>query len=123
VLKISLPNTVLQDKSWNLNILIFMTSPSTITRKSVSLTHLDAELRAQLEAASLEANGLQSELVEAAADGHSEAVQQQEVVAAIQEELLKEEANLAAADAALNEVATDKALDQIAAEMAVNEIG
>ncbi len=34
-----------------------------------------------------------------------------------------EAANLAAADAALNELAADQALDEIAAEMAINEIG
>ena len=58
-----------------------------------------------------------------AAAGQSEAVQQQEVVAAVQEELMKDVASLEAADAALNELATDAALDEIAAEMAVNEIG
>ena len=83
------------------------------------ICYLDAQLRAQLEAASLEAAGLQSET--AAAAGGSQ--QQEEAVAAIQQELANDVASIEAADAALNELATDQALNEIAAEMAVNEIG
>jgi len=81
---------------------------------------LDAQLRAQLESASLEAAGLESELADpsrGSGSGHDEDV------AAIREELIQEAASLAAADAALNELAADKALDEMAVEMAINEIG
>jgi hypothetical protein len=71
----------------------------------------------------LEANGLQSELLEAAAMGQPEAVPQEEVIEAVQNQLAEDVASLDAADAALNELAAEKALDEIAAEMAVNEIG
>jgi hypothetical protein len=81
----------------------------------------DAQLRAQLDAASLEAAGLESDDLADPSRGSGSGHEAD--VAAIRQDLMQEAANLAAADAALNELAANQALDEIAAEMAINEIG
>ncbi len=79
---------------------------------------IDAALRAQLEAASLEAAGLQSELLAASGGGD-----QAEAVTGIQKELLEGVTSLEAVDSALNELASNQGPDEIANAMAANKIG